>query len=107
MKDFDKNGYFVVRTNSAGVFAGEITRLEGTAVEMTNARRIWYWEGAASLSELSLKGVKYPDKCKFPDAVDYVLLFEVIEILRCTPEAEKSIKDVPIWSAHESKCCNE
>jgi hypothetical protein len=91
--------YQIVRTYSAGVFAGYIESRNCKEVVMRNARRIWYWDGAASLSELAMKGTAKPESCKFPCEVDRVELLEVIEILDVTEIAEKSIKDVPIWSA--------
>lgn len=87
----------IVRTRSAGVFAGEIEKQEGQEVTMINARRLWYWSGAASLSQLAQEGVKDPDGCKFPQKVDRVTLFEVIEILDVTKNAENNIKNVPVW----------
>lgn len=47
--------YSIIRTYSAGVFAGYIKTRKGKEAVITNARRLWYWSGAASLSELSLK----------------------------------------------------
>lgn len=89
--------YVIVRTYSAGVFAGELESRNGQEVVMRNARRLWYWEGAASLSQLAMEGVKLPDKCKFPCEVDRVELLQAIEILDVTDEARKSIKEVPVW----------
>mgnify|MGYP006355232579 FL=1 len=40
----------IVRTYSAGVFFGEVVKRTGKEVVMRNARRLWYWSGAASLS---------------------------------------------------------
>src|SRR5580693_6978549 len=76
-----KNKYVIVRTYSAGVFAGELISRKGSEVVLHNARRLWYWSGAASLSQLSMEGVKNPDECKFPCEVDRVELLEAIEIL--------------------------
>ena len=39
--------YVMVRTYSAGVFAGELVSRKGQEVILKNARRIWYWAGAA------------------------------------------------------------
>ena len=89
--------YYIVRTYSAGVFAGEIESRDGKEVVMRNARRIWYWDGAASLSQLAMEGTSKPLKCKFPCEADRVVLTEAIEILDCTEQAEKSIKAVPVW----------
>ena len=54
-----------------------------------NARRLWYWQGAASLSQLAIDGVTQPTKCKFPEAVDRVELLQVIEILDVTQKAQQ------------------
>ena len=92
-----KGDCVMVRTYSAGVFAGELVRKTGKEVELKNARRIWYWDGAASLSQLAEEGTKSPNTCKFPQPVKTVILTEVIEILAISPEAWKSIMEVPVW----------
>lgn len=89
--------YSIVRTYSAGVFAGTLVKRKGKEGVVKNARRIWYWDGAASLSQLAMEGTKSPDNCKFAMEVDEVVLTEIIEILPCRPIAEKSIKSVPVW----------
>lgn len=90
-------GYYIVRCNSAGVFSGNIKERNGDEVVLTNARRIWYWEGAASLSQLAMEGVTTPQRCKFAVPVSEVILFNVIEIIRCTDAAEACIKGVREW----------
>ena len=92
-----KEQYVIVRTYSAGVFAGYIKNRKGMEVVMTNARRLWYWDGAASLSQLAMEGVKAPENCKFPCELPEITLTQVIEIIPTTKSAEKSIKGVPIW----------
>lgn len=92
-----ENEYKIVRTYTAGVFAGFIESRNGKEVVMTNARRLWYWAGAASLSQLAMEGTKKPKDCKFPMPVEKVTLTEAIEILDVTPKAKESIQTVPIW----------
>ena len=94
-----KGKFVIVRTYTAGVFAGTLKKRNGKEVELTNARRLWYWQGAASLSQLAVNGTSKPDQCKFPVSVPSVTLTEAIEILDVTPEARKSIESVPIWKA--------
>ncbi len=91
--------YVIARTYSAGVFAGYLQSRNGQEVVLRNARRLWYWEGAASLSQLAVDGVSKPDKCKFPCEVDKVELLQAIEILSVTAKAQKSISGVAIWQA--------
>jgi hypothetical protein len=90
--------YVICRTYSAGVFAGVLESRQGREVVLTQARRLWYWSGAASLSELAVRGTSRPSECKFPVPVPRVELLEAIEILDVTPEARLSIEGVPPWS---------
>jgi len=92
-----KLDYVMVRTYSAGVFAGELVRRDGQEVELKNARRIWYWSGAASLSQLAMEGTTDPGNCKFPCEVDSVILTQAIEITHITDKARQSIAGVPVW----------
>ena len=92
-----KEKYVIVRTYSAGVFAGYLVSRKGKEVELRDARRLWYWDGAASLSQLAEDGVSKPENCKFPVEVKEVILTEAIEILSVTKKAQKSIKDVKVW----------
>lgn len=96
-KSSNNHKYVIVRCQSAGVFAGDLAQKTRDEVTLTNARRLWYWDGAATLSQLAMEGVKSPDKCKFPREVDEITLMGVIEIIPASPEAESSIKSVKIW----------
>jgi len=87
----------MVRTYSAGVFLGTLKSREGKEVLLTNARRMWYWDGAASLSQLATDGTSKPKTCKFPAAVSEVLLTEAIEIIPATEAAIASIAAVKVW----------
>ena len=89
--------YVIVRTNSAGVHAGELVEQNGKEVRLKNARRIWYWDGAATLSQLAMEGTSKPENCKFPCEVTEIILTEAIEIIPCTQAAMDSIKGVKIW----------
>ena len=91
--------YVIVRTYSAGCFAGYLESRSGKEVVMRDARRLWYWEGAASLSQLAVDGPQKPDKCKFPIEVSRIELLEAIEIIDCTEKAKNAITKVPEWKA--------
>jgi hypothetical protein len=93
----DIGSYVIVRSARAGVFAGELAARNGQEVELNNARRIWYWDGAASLSQMAISGVSKPKNCKFSVATAAHTIFEVIEIIPCTDEARKSIEGVLAW----------
>jgi hypothetical protein len=101
-KDLKGKPYSIVRAYSAGVFAGYVDseKVEGgiKIVKLLNARRLWYWDGAASLSQLSVDGVSKPQNCKFPCEVEEVELINVIEILPVTEKAKESIAKVKVWA---------
>ena len=89
--------YVIVRTYSAGVFAGYLESRQEKEAVVLNARKIWYWDGAASLAQLAVDGTSKPENCKFPTEVSRIELTEVIEILDVTEKARKSIAGVPEW----------
>jgi hypothetical protein len=89
--------YVIVRTYSAGVFAGYLKSKNGQEVVLEKARRLWFWSGAASLSQLANEGVKNPDKCKFPAPVFEIEVTQAVEILTVTKKAQSIIESVPIW----------
>ena len=91
--------YVIVRSTSAGVFAGYMAHRASQTVTIKQARRLWCWEGAASLSQLAVHGVSKPEKCKFPCEVETIIVFDVIEILFVTKKAKKSIAEVAVWTA--------
>jgi hypothetical protein len=95
-----ENEFKIIRTYSAGVFFGELVRRDGKEVELKNARRLWYWDGSASLSEMAINGVSKPENCKFAKPID-VILTEAIEIISCTSEAIQNINSVPVWSVRK------
>ena len=89
--------FVIVRTYSAGVFAGDLEVRIAKEVVLKNAIRIWSWDGAASLSQLAMEGVKNPGNCKFAMPVSRIELTEAIEMLNTTKEAEENIKGVKSW----------
>lgn len=89
----------IIRADRAGVFFGEIKERNGQEVVINNCRRLWYWEGAASLSQLATEGVSRPDNCKFTVTVDEMTVLDVIEIIPCTKRAVESINSVEVWRA--------
>lgn len=89
--------YCIVRGRDFGVFAGTVDAVDGNRVLLKDARRLWYWDGAASLSQLAAEGVKNPGMCKFTVTVESVLLLDVIEIIPATEQAKAIINEVREW----------
>ena len=90
--------YKIVRTYSAGVFAGYLKEYENGECVLLNARRLWRWSGAASLSQLAMEGISKPEGCKFPCEVTKIKIIGVIEVIDCTEKSRASISGVKIWS---------
>ena len=91
------NRFYIVRADRAGVFFGHIKERVGSEVTMTNVRRLWYWSGACSLSQLAVDGVKNPDGCKFTVVVPEMTILGVIEIIPVSEAAVKNIEAVKPW----------
>ena len=89
----------IVRGDKSGVFFGELVKKDNREVTMKNCRRIWYWDGAASISELAISGTKKPDNCKFTVPVENIVILDIIEIIPCTEKAISSIQGVEEWKA--------
>lgn len=85
----------IVRTYSAGVWFGEIAEKSGSEVIVKNARRMWQWWAAESisLSAVALYGIKH-EESRIAPAVDSVWL-EAIELIPATDTAVKSIEGAP------------
>ena len=96
-KSTDELEHAIIRTYSAGVFAGYIESRNGKEVVLKDAIRLWKWDGAASLSQLAMEGVKKPSGCKFTMPVSRIILTEAIEIIPTTPIACENIQAVPQW----------
>lgn len=91
--------YVIVRCTGAGVHAGHLVSRKGAEVRLKDSRRIWYWKGANSLSELAVYGAKYPTECKFAVVVPTIDLFDACEIIHCQPDGIAMIKGCAPWRA--------
>lgn len=47
----------IVRAEKAGVFFGTLAKKEGSEVQLYNARKLYYWSGAAAVEQLAVDGV--------------------------------------------------
>lgn len=89
--------YYIVRTNRAGVFFGEIKERTHDEVTMTNVRKLYYWNGACAVEELAVNGVKRPAECKFTVVVPEMTIAEPIQIIPCSEKATKTLTEVRVW----------
>ena len=87
----------IIRGDRSGVEFGELVEQNSSVVTLKNSRRLWYWAGAASLSQLAMEGTKRPQDCKFTVTVSSITILDAVEIIPCTDKAIKSIEEVDEW----------
>lgn len=89
--DFAIGEIVIVRTYSAGVWCGVLEKKSGNEVILKDARRLWRWWAAESisLSGVANYGIRR-EKSKIAPKVINVWL-EAIEIIRMTALAKESI----------------
>lgn len=99
--EVEKIKYVLVRASAAGIHAGEFISRDGNAVTLRNARRIWRWDTredsvkARTLSDVSRIGVGSQGKVSAP--VEEIMIIDVCEIITCSPEGERAIREAPAW----------
>ena len=91
------NRKVIVRGDRSGVFFGTLVAKEGQEVKLANCRRLWYWDGAASISQLATDGTTRPQNCKFTVSVNEIIVMDAIEIIACTEKASEKIEKVAEW----------
>ena len=101
-KKFDKNKFYIIRADRAGVFMGKIAFIEGTTVGINALRRLYYWQGALDVSQLAKQGVTKPNSCKFSEQLedsDLSIVTNLIEFHPMTEKAITSLNSVPTWKS--------
>lgn len=95
--ELQKTGsYVLIRTYSAGVHFGILASRKGKEVVLNNARRLWSWEGACSLSQVAMDGVDLSGS-KISIPVPEITLTEAIEIIPMSSEAGKMMMEAKSW----------
>jgi hypothetical protein len=91
----------LVRSYGAGVHIGFLKEEKftqaGKVVILINTRRIFYWDGAASISQMALEGVNKVKNCKFSVVLAENEIVNVIETIPLTDKAFKNLYEVPVW----------
>lgn len=82
--------YCVIRTYTAGVHVGVVRSRNGKEVVLSEAKRVWYWQGANTLHEIATKGIEKTSKVS--DPVASILLTEATEFIPCTADAEAVLR---------------
>lgn len=91
--------YYIVRSNEAGVFFGKICKRNDHEVEMTDVRKVYYWDGACAVEELAINGTKKPYNCKLTVIVPEMIIANPIQIIPCSDTAISILSEIPVWKA--------
>jgi len=87
----------MIRTYSAGIHFGKVEAKEGKEICLSKARRIFYWKGACSLSQLAMEGSQNINECQISISVEKIIL-EYIEIIPMTKDAINNLIDTKgLW----------
>ncbi len=91
----------IVRSYGAGVFVGYVkekkAELNGVNIILLKSKRIHYWDGACSLTQLAMEGTKSSNNCRITEAIDSQYICNIVEILPLSEKASKNIDEVKIW----------
>lgn len=98
-EDDEKHPYCIFRGHECGVHAGYLveSNIYGSpnAVKVAQARRLWRWDSKFTLTELANNGPRKAENCKFSEpSKNDITLLDVFEILPCTKESAKWLKEV-------------
>lgn len=94
--------YVILRCTGAGVHAGELVRRgtpRGVTYELRNARRIWRFNGAQTLSEVAVYGLSAESRVAPVVARQEIRYDDVHEIIHCTSTGRTAIETVAQWRA--------
>ena len=96
--ELDGMKYCVVRTYSAGVHIGYVAEFgekQPQHARLINSRRLHYWDGAASLSQVAMDGVN--DSSRIAIEIPEIELTDVIEVIPCSEKAAEFFKVAKEW----------
>lgn len=87
--------YVIIRGDRSGVHVGALKRRVGREVVLTNSRRVWWWSGAASLSQMAMSGVGSDSRVTVE--VPTITILDAIEIIPCSAAAEANLRRIAPW----------
>lgn len=88
----------IVAAGIGGIHYGYLKSRKGQEVVLSMARRIQYWNGAASITEMASRGVSKPKDCRFSAPIQEITLLTAVEILPVSEKAANVLDGVDIWT---------
>lgn len=84
--------YVLIRSYASGVHFGKLAACRGDEVFLEDARRIWHWTGAFTLSKVAMSGIK---EGKLSVKVPAIYMPGVCEVLPCSEAAAEQLRNFP------------
>lgn len=89
--------FVIVRTVNAGVHVGFLVRQVGQEVELEHANRVWQWQGANTLNELSIRGADMNAYTRISEPTPgRIKLLDAIEVIETSEDARVNLS-TPRW----------
>lgn len=90
--------HVVVRDDKAGVYAGTLATIDvaGGTAELSSARQIWYWTGAAATPGIAAHGVG--PGSKIGPVVESIVCCDVVSVVPMTTKAQACVMDYEEWA---------
>ena len=93
-----KSKICLIRSYASGVHFGEVIETRdtphGLSVTLKDSRRVHYWEGAASLSQMAIDGIK---QGRIAMILPEIQVEGVCEIIPMSEAAIKNMNGQPVW----------
>ena len=86
----------IARIDRAGVFHGTLDHIDNDIMCLKDARRIYYWEGALSVTDMAANGLR-AGKISTPVTKVEFMTSKVVELNECSNEASSSIEAIKVW----------
>lgn len=88
----------LVRDNRAGVLVGTLLAFDGASktASLKNARKVWYWKGAAAVEGIAARGLDQKES-KVTPVVAHVECCDVVQLVLCAKEGAASVMAAPEW----------
>lgn len=90
------NKRVIARIDRAGVFHGTLDYIDNEIIRLKDTRRIYYWNGALSVTDMAAKGLT-GGRISVPVTTVEFMSDKIVELNECSEEASKSIVTIKPW----------
>lgn len=81
----------IIRARDAGIHYGTVVSVEGRTVVLSDARRIWSWRGAFTLSEVARVGINTAES-RIACVVPEIAILDACEVIPVSEIAAETIE---------------